>query len=191
MRFFNVFIIVVLAIIVYRSNGVLSFFEWCLAFLILWLGLTEKYSCFYVVIFIFSLGLSMNSLLGTVSKITSADEEVVYKTGVNRGLLFRVNECDNLNSIDMEKILLAKEEQYNNCSLQTSQNMIHHLISFVSAFYSGLYTEVAIVIPLLPQTKTDNKCLRSINKMIKLCPDEAVYYNKNTLEQLNRKYEIQ
>lgn len=191
MSFFKVFVILVLAIIVLSVNGISSFFSWCLAVLILWLGLTERYSFFYVLIFIISLGLSMNSIFSSVSKVTSTDEMKIYQTGARRGLIFNVAECDNFPSVDVGQVLLVKKEQYNHCSLQTSRNMIHHLVDFISAFYSGLYTEVAVVMPLLPQKKINNYCLNSINRMIKLCPGEAVYYDKNKLLQLNKKYEIQ
>lgn len=133
----------------------------------------------------------MNSIFSSVSKMTSADEMKIYQTGVERGLMFNVAECKNFYFVDVGQVLLVKDEQYNYCSLQTSRSMIHHLVDFITAFYSGLYTEVAIVIPLLPQKKINNKCLNSINRMIKFCPEEAVYYDKNTLSQLNQKYEIQ
>lgn len=191
MRFFKVFVIIFFAIVVLRGNGIFSVFSWFLAVLILWLGFNERYSCFYVLIFVISLGLSMNSIFNSVSKMTKADEMKIYQTGVERGLMFNVAECNNFYSIDVGQTLSVKDELYNDCALQTPRNMIVHFVDFISAFYSGLYTEAAIVFPLFPQKKINNKCLNSINKMIKLCPGESVYYDKKILSQLNQKYEIQ
>lgn len=191
MRFFKVFVIIFFAIVVLWVNGISSAVSWCLAVLILWLGFNERYSFFYVLIFIISLGLSMNSIFGSVSNMTNADEMKVYQTGVERGLMFNVAECTNFYSIDVGQTLSVKEELYNDCALQTPRNMIIHFVDFVSVFYSGLYTEAAIAFPLFPQKKINNKCLNSINKMIKLCPGESVYYDKKILSQLNQKYEIQ
>lgn len=187
MRFFNIFIIIVLAIVVFWGGGTLSVFEWFLTVLVLWLNFTERYSLFYVCIFIFSLGLSMNSLSKVGSEITSADEIKIYQTGINRGLINDVSECGAFNQIDEGKVRLAKKELFNNCSLQAPRDMTYHLISFVSTFYSGLYNEIAIVVPFFPRNKLDNKCLHSINKVIQLCPSEAVFYNKNILDKLIRK----
>jgi len=187
MRLFNIFIIIVLAIVVYRGEGALSAFEWFLAVLVLWLSFTERYSLFFIFIFIFSLGLSMHSLSKTVSENTSVDEMKIYQTGTNRGLTNDLSECGDFNRVDVGRVRLAKEEQFKSCSLQVLRDMIHQLISVIFVFYSGLYNEIAIAVPFFPRNKLDNKCLHSINKVIQLCPSEAVYYNKIILDKMNRK----
>ncbi|EAX7089393.1 hypothetical protein BKE79_25115, partial [Salmonella enterica] len=85
----------------------------------------------------------MNSIFNFVSKMTKADEMKVYQTGVERGLMFNVAECTNFYSIDVGLTLSVKDELYNDCALQTPRNMIVHFVDFISAFYSGLYTEAA------------------------------------------------
>lgn len=46
MRLFNIFIIIFLAIVALKVNGIFSFLELCLTFLIVWLTFTERYSFF-------------------------------------------------------------------------------------------------------------------------------------------------
>ena len=129
----------------------------------------------------------MHSLSKTVSENTSVDEMKIYQTGTNRGLTNDLSECGDFNRVDVGRVRLAKEEQFKSCSLQVLRDMIHQLISVIFVFYSGLYNEIAIAVPFFPRNKLDNKCLHSINKVIQLCPSEAVYYNKIILDKMNRK----
>lgn len=184
---FNIFIIIFLAIVALRVNGIFSFLELCLDFLIVWLTFTERYSFFYFAVLFFSFGLSMYSLSKEVSGFTSADEMKIYNKGMDRGYLFNAAECRDFKGAEFVDFVKIKNEQYENCASQTQINVINQSAGFMSAFMSGVFTEFAIVSPLFPQKKADDKCLHSINKLIQLCPDEAVFYDQKILAEMNRK----
>lgn len=187
MRLFNIFIFVVLSIVVLRVNGIFSFLGWFLTFLILLLTFTERYSWFYFAVLFFSFGLSMCSLSKEISGFTRVDEIKIYQKGIERGLLFNAAECSDFQRTEFVDVIKIKEEQYENCSSQTSSDVINQSAGFMSAFMSGVFSEFAIVSPLFPQKKAENKCLHSINKLIQACPDEAVFYDQKTLAEMNRK----
>ncbi|MDJ6542263.1 hypothetical protein LEC33_21320 [Salmonella enterica] len=183
----SIFIFLLFTFLASRINGFLAYAGWCLAGFIMYLSLKENYSFLYFFAILISSVLSFYSLSMSVSGFTSADEMKIYQTGIDRGFAFKVPECSGFQRVDTGDIRLAKESQFNNCSLQGPKGIFHQLIDFVTSYMSGVFSEVAVVAPLYPHEKLENKCLHSINRLIQLCPEEAVFYDKRILAEMNKK----